>query len=160
MIIHINLGALKQIRWKELALRFSLGGAITAAAGSIAMEFGPVIGGLFLAFPAILPASLTLVEKHEVQKKLKKGMAGGQRGRHAAAVDAAGSTLGSVGLVLFGFMVWRFTPNHAFWLVLGSATVVWATMALCLWFVRRKVHSSIQRFVRKSIEQRPIKPRD
>jgi hypothetical protein len=36
-------------------------GAITAAAGLIAGLYGPTIGGLFLAFPSILPASLTLV---------------------------------------------------------------------------------------------------
>jgi hypothetical protein len=30
---------------------------------------GPRVGGLFLAFPAIFPASATLVEKHEKQKK-------------------------------------------------------------------------------------------
>jgi hypothetical protein len=160
MIIHVNLGALKQMRWKELALRFSLGGAITAAAGSLAMEFGPVLGGLFLAFPAILPASLTLVEKHEVQKKLKKAMTGSQRGRQAAAADAAGARLGSVGLVLFGFIVWQFSPNHAPWLVLGSATVVWATVAFCLWLIRKQVHSFLLRFVRKYVEYRPIKSKD
>jgi uncharacterized protein DUF3147 len=75
MNIRVTLGALKQMRLKELALRFGFGGAITAAAGIIAMKFGPVIGGLFLAFPAILPASLTLVENHEVQKKAQKACA-------------------------------------------------------------------------------------
>jgi len=75
MIIRLSLGALKQMRWKELGLRFTLGGVLTAATGMIAMKFGPVIGGLFLAFPAILPASLTLVEKHEVQKKRITGCA-------------------------------------------------------------------------------------
>jgi hypothetical protein len=32
--------------------------------GLIAARFGPVVGGLFLAFPAIFPASATLIEKH------------------------------------------------------------------------------------------------
>ena len=44
-------------------------GLITAVAGIIAKQFGPGIGGLFLAFPAIFPASATLIEKHEKQKK-------------------------------------------------------------------------------------------
>src|SRR5437588_9990378 len=155
MNIHISFRTLRQMRWKELALRFSLGGAITAATGIIAMQFGPVIGGLFLAFPAILLATLTLVEKHEVQKKAQKGMCGSRRGQQAAAADAAGAMLGSVGLVVFGFIVWQFAPNHAPWLVLGSATVVWATVGLCLWLIRKQVHSSIQRFVRKSVGHRP-----
>jgi Protein of unknown function (DUF3147) len=158
MIIHVSLATLKQMRWKELVLRFCLGGAITATAGIIAMKFGPVIGGLFLAFPAILPATLTLVENHEVQREAKKWMGGRRRGRQAAAANAAGAIFGSVGLVMFGFIVWQFAPNHAPWLVLGSATVVWATVAFGLWFIRRQVHSSIQRFVKKSVEHRPFKP--
>src|SRR3954463_11070929 len=107
MKIQISLAALKQVGWHELALRFLLGGIITASAGVIAMKFGPVIGGLFLAFPALLPASLTLVEKHEVQKKKSKGLHGVQRGRQAAAADALGATLGSVGMVMFGLVVWQ-----------------------------------------------------
>ena len=37
-------------------------------------RWGPGIGGLFLAFPAIFPASATLVEKHEKQKKNRAGI--------------------------------------------------------------------------------------
>ncbi len=33
------------------------------------MRFGPRVGGLFLAFPAILPATLTLLEKKEGKTK-------------------------------------------------------------------------------------------
>jgi hypothetical protein len=36
---------------------------MTAIPGWIASKYGPVVGGLFLAFPAIFPASATLVEK-------------------------------------------------------------------------------------------------
>jgi len=37
---------------------------MTVIAGLIAFRFGPVVGGLFLAFPAIFPASATLIERH------------------------------------------------------------------------------------------------
>jgi hypothetical protein len=160
MNIHVSVGAFKQMKWKELLLRFSLGGAITAAAGLIAMQFGPVLGGLFLAFPAILPASLTLVEKHEDQKKTKQGMCGRQRGRQAAALDAAGAILGSVGLGVFGFIVWQFVPNYAPWIVLGSATGMWVIVALGLWMIRKPVHLFIQRLSGRSVEHRPLPPRD
>ncbi len=53
----------------DYAIRFLFGGLITVAAGIIAKRFGPGIGGLFLAFPAIFPASATLIEKHEKEKK-------------------------------------------------------------------------------------------
>src|SRR5437588_12303715 len=73
MRIRIEPAALLQTRWYELALRFLFGGLITAVAGIIAKEFGPGIGGLFLAFPAIFSASATLIEKHETQKKERRG---------------------------------------------------------------------------------------
>jgi hypothetical protein len=41
-----------------------LGGVVTVVAGLLAKHYGPVFGGLFLAFPAIFPASATLVDKH------------------------------------------------------------------------------------------------
>lgn len=50
MIIQFNLGALSEIRWYEYLVRFVLGGAMTVVAGLIAARFGPIIGGLFLAF--------------------------------------------------------------------------------------------------------------
>jgi hypothetical protein len=64
MIIQLNLSALRKTRWYEYAIRFVLGGAMTVIAGLIAARFGSVVGGLFLAFPAIFPASATLIEKH------------------------------------------------------------------------------------------------
>jgi hypothetical protein len=44
-----------------------------------------------LAFPSIFPASATLIEKHEKEKKEKKGLQETQRGRKAVSIDAAGS---------------------------------------------------------------------
>ena len=69
MKLSLDLSALKRTRWYEYGLRFFFGGAITVATGLIAKRYGPVFGGLFLAFPAIFPASATLVEKHETEKK-------------------------------------------------------------------------------------------
>ena len=74
MIVRINPSAVLRTRWYEYLIRFVLGGAMTAAAGFIALQYGPIIGGLFLAFPAIFPASVTLVEKHTRQRKEKAGM--------------------------------------------------------------------------------------
>jgi hypothetical protein len=124
------------------------------------MKFGPIVGGLFLAFPAILPASLTLVEKREAQKKAKHGMCGRQRGRQAAGLDAAGAILGSVGLVVFGFIVWQFASNHAPWLVLASATGMWAIVAFGLWMIRKPVHLFIRRLSGRSGEHGAHPPRD
>jgi hypothetical protein len=101
MIVRLNPSALRQTSWYEYLIRFAIGGAMTVVAGLIASRFGPVVGGLFLAFPAIFPASATLIERHTRERKEKAGLSGARRGKEAAALDAAGATLGSFGLAGF-----------------------------------------------------------
>ena len=69
MKIEANFSSLKETNFREHLVRFVLGGAVTVAAGLIARHWGPVIGGLFMAFPAIFPAGATLIEEHEVKKE-------------------------------------------------------------------------------------------
>jgi hypothetical protein len=97
MIVRLKFSALRETRWYEFLIRFALGGTMTVIAGLIASRFGPVVGGLFLAFPAIFPASATLIEKHAREHKQRAGLAGARRGKEAAALDAAGATLGVSG---------------------------------------------------------------
>src|SRR5947209_9435014 len=138
MKIHVELDVVRQTKWYEYALRFLFGGLITATAGIIAQKFGPEIGGLFLAFPAIFPASATLIEKHEKQKKQRVGLAGTTRGTEAASVDASGSAIGSIGLFGFALLVWRFLPGHNSWLVLNAATLVWLMTSVLIWQIRKR----------------------
>lgn len=105
--------------------------------GVIARRYGPTVAGLFLAFPAILPAAATLIEKHERQKKETHGLYGEVRGRGAAALDAAGAAMGSVGLLGFAGTIWHFVSHHAAPLVLIAATVTWAVVSLSVWMIRR-----------------------
>jgi hypothetical protein len=139
MRIKIDPSALKKTRWYEFGVRFLSGGLITAAAGIIAKEFGPGVGGLFLAFPAIFPASATLIEKHEKQKKERAGIHGSTRGRKAAAVDAAGAAIGTIGLLVFAILVKRLLADHSPWLVLTGATGVWLAVSLLLWQIRERL---------------------
>ncbi|HZQ70274.1 MAG TPA: DUF3147 family protein [Terriglobales bacterium] len=138
MLVAINTSGLKQTRWYEFATRFALGGLVTAGAAQITDKLGPSFGGLFLAFPAILAASVTLVEKHEREGKEKKGLHGVIRGGQAAAADAAGAAMGSLGLVSFACFVAIFIPNHNPALVIVGATVVWALVSSGVWFARKK----------------------
>ena len=128
MRIQVDLSVLGETKWYQYAVRFLFGGLITGLAGMIASRFGPVVGGLFLAFPAIFPASATLIdiEKHKKQKKEKKGLQGAQRGREAASMDAAGAAMGSIGLLLFALNCLALIPNHRGWAVLKIATLGWA----------------------------------
>jgi hypothetical protein len=136
MIVQFKPSALRQTRWYEYLVRFVLGGAMTAVAGLIAARFGPVIGGLFLAFPAIFPASATLIEKHVRERKEKAGLLGAQRGKEAAALDAAGAALGSFGLAAFGLVIWLMIVQSPAWaLVVAAAS--WLAIAMLAWHVRR-----------------------
>ena len=139
MTVMVNFAALKQIKWHEYVVRFALGGLITVTTGIIAKKCGSGIGGLFLAFPAIFPASATLVENHEKEKKQQVGMEGANRGRNAACLDARGAAMGSVGLIVFAVIVWRFLAAHTAWLVLAGATLAWLLVAVVLWNLRKAV---------------------
>src|SRR5438105_10379830 len=88
MRVRIDAMALGQIKWHDYAARFLFGGLVTAVARIIANKFGPAIGGLFLAFPAIFPASATLIEKHEKEKKEKEGFEGATRGKRQQALTS------------------------------------------------------------------------
>jgi hypothetical protein len=139
MQIKVDPSFIGQTRWYEYAIRFLFGGLITAVAGIIAKKFGPVTGGLFLAFPAIFPASATLIEKHEKQKKEAQGLQGTQHGREAASIDAAGSAMGSVGLFVFALLVWQFALRYSTWTVLIGATLAWLIGSVLIWHVRKRV---------------------
>jgi len=138
VIVRLNPSALRDIRWYQYVIRFALGGAMTVIAGLIASRFGPVVGGLFLAFPAIFPASATLIEKHERERKEKAGLAGGRRGKEAAALDAAGAVLGSVGLAAFAVVIWLLTEQSPS-LALVLAAAAWLAVAVLGWLVRRSL---------------------
>jgi hypothetical protein len=140
MIIDINLSSLKTTKPHEYAIRFLFGGIVTAAAGVIAIRYGPVVGGLFLAFPAIFPASATLIESHERERKQKAGYDGTRRGRTAASLDAAGAVLGALALLLFAFLLFRFLPSHNAVFVLAAATVAWLALSILLWFLAKRRH--------------------
>lgn len=137
MRIQVDLSTLRQGKWYEYAVRFLFGGIITALAGMIAKKFGPGIGGLFLAFPAIFPASATLIEKHEKEKKESLGLHGTARGRSAASVDAAGSSMGSIGLLVFALAVSQFLQRDPPWIVLPAATLLWLAVSLAVWQIRK-----------------------
>ena len=146
MLVRIKASALRDTHWHEYALRFGLGGLATVCTGLIAEVFGPAMGGLFLAFPAVFCASATLIEKHERNRKQKAGLPGTRRGRQAAALDALGAALGSVGMLAFAAVMWtlpgRMGPLPAFIV----ASLVWMLASACLWWGWRRVRRLDQMF--------------
>ena len=117
----IDIENLKQKNLREFAIRFGFGGAITAVTHLIAQAFGPSVAGLFLAFPAILPASLTLIRRHD--------------GPREAAEDALGALPGSVALGLFAACVWYgFAHDYRPGAVVFTAAIVWLTSGVLFWW--------------------------
>jgi hypothetical protein len=139
MIPAVDFSGLRQASWLQLVLRFVVGGAVTACTGLVAQHWGPVIGGLFLAFPAIFPASATLISQHEREKKRRAGIECQRRGRKAAALDAAGAVLGGYGLIAFALVVWLALPSFAAGWTLAIAGAAWLAVAVSLWWVRRRI---------------------
>jgi hypothetical protein len=121
--ITVEPAKLKQAKPKEYAVRFAFGGAITLITGLIAHYFGPLVGGLFLAFPAILPASVTLLQQHE--------------DHHKAGIDALGAALGAVGLLAFALLIWLLAERLPAWLVIALAAALWFVASTLLWVVSR-----------------------
>lgn len=139
MVVKVKLSTLKTVTWRDYALRFALGGLATVATGLIAHFYGPVTGGLFLAFPAIFCASATLIEKHERQRKQRAGLSGARRGQEAAALDASGAALGSFGLLAFGAVVRLLLPVAGTAWSFAGAIAAWVLVSVCLWWAHRFV---------------------
>jgi uncharacterized membrane protein (GlpM family) len=100
---------------RDWVIRFAFGAGVSALAAIVTKVWGPTVGGLFRAFPAILLASLTLVAKEE--------------GAHRAREDARGAALGALGLIGFGIVVWATTPQWPVWVTLLAATIAWAAVS-------------------------------
>jgi uncharacterized membrane protein (GlpM family) len=105
---------------RDWVIRFAFGAGVSAVAGVVSAVAGPKVGGLFLAFPAILLASLTLVAQ--------------EGGRRHACDDARGATFGTLGLLAFAVGVAVFTAKAAMWIVLGAASAAWLVVALGAYF--------------------------
>lgn len=138
--IQVQTSSIKETRWYEFGLRFLFGGAVTAAVGAVSKHYGPGVGGLFLAFPSIMPAAITMLAKHEEEHHAAEGK---QRavaaGEQAAADEAIGTAIGSFGLLAFALIIWLASPAWSPALVLLAATVVWFGVAAGLWIVRHHI---------------------
>ena len=111
--------ALRETSPTQYLLRFAFGGVVTALAGYVSHVFGPAFGGLLLAFPAILPATLTLVKQ--------------ESGDSAAVDDARGARLGAVALVAFAAAAWLGATRVPAAINLLIALCVWLVLSGLLW---------------------------
>lgn len=119
--VEIDPGQVARIAVSSLALRFAFGAGISVAAGLIGIFLGPKVGGLFLAFPAILPASLTLIANKD--------------GLREAEIDSLGATMGGVALFAFALIAAGGIAMVGALPALGAALGAWVVVALALYFL-------------------------
>ncbi|MEV4751609.1 DUF3147 family protein [Streptosporangium amethystogenes subsp. fukuiense] len=126
--MRIQPSKLRRVTLPGMALRFAFGAAVSVAAGLVGNHWGPVTGGVFLAFPAVLAATLTLIQDEE-------------HSRIPASNDARGAVLGAVGMIAFALCVWALATRIPTLVAMGIALVAWAIVAavlyLLIWGVRR-----------------------
>ncbi len=118
-LIGVHRGAFHDLPAADLLVRFGFGAAISSVAGIVSALAGSEPGGILLAFPAILPATLTLIEKEESE-------------RQAEDLDV-GSILGAAALAAFAVVVWRCMGSGSALLVLSAATASWLAVAILLY---------------------------
>lgn len=106
----------REVSLRSLGYRFGAGALTSIVAGVLSIVFNARVGGIMLAFPAILAASLTLIAKED--------------DKHEAREDARGAVMGGCGMAAFAG-VCALTFGH--WnpaVVLLSATAAWAVVAV------------------------------
>jgi hypothetical protein len=115
----VDIRGLSKPKAWEYAARFLFGGLVALVASMTSKALGNFAGGLALAFPAILPAALTLVKEHD--------------GRQQAADDARGARFGTIGLTLFAVLIYLLAAQGA-GVALPLGMLVWALTAGGLWW--------------------------
>ena len=122
-VVGLTLGDIRRIPLRDLAIRFAFGVGISTVALLIALFVGVRAGGLMLAFPAILPATLTLLVQEESERK--------------AADNDLGSVLGALGLAAFAATAWWLLPRDGAPIGLAAAGLAWlGTSTGCYFAVR------------------------
>lgn len=116
-----HVGRLAEVKPRDYLIRFAFGGTIAVGCGLVGHEAGPAIGGLFLAFPAILPASLTLVHARD--------------GRSDAIAEVRGARVATVGLAAFALVFAGTVARVGTAASLALATVAWCAGAIAAWCV-------------------------
>jgi len=112
----LDAGQVREVRRRDLGYRFIAGALTSIVAGAVSLVFGVRAGGVLLAFPAILAASLTLIEEQQDSAEARE--------------DARGAVLGGSSLALFAAVAALTLGKLSGSIALLLATVAWFLGAL------------------------------
>ncbi len=138
MMIQAKFAAIKGIQAHEYVLRFVFGGLCCVAAGLIAKHFGPrhwwTLSGVFP--PSSRPAPAWWKHTNESIKPAQ-GLTAPTAGRSVASIDAAGASIGCIGLAGFALVCWLSLPRFNTALVFLLASAAWFVLAVAFWLLRK-----------------------
>lgn len=121
---HLSPDQIREVSARELVYRFIAGALTSVAAGALTGWLGPRVAGAFLAFPAILMASLTLIAQEEE--------------RADAREDGRGAVIGAAGLTAFAVVAVLTLQTLPWPVALALASAAWAVVSvlgyLVLWY--------------------------
>jgi hypothetical protein len=112
----VDVGALREIPLPALVVRFAFGATISVVAGLIGVLAGKAAGGVMLAAPAVLPATLTIIERHE--------------GRGPAVTEVEGAVPGAIALIGFAGVAAASTARIPLGAALLAALATWVAVAI------------------------------
>lgn len=115
----LKLSRLRDCTARELVVRFGAGALTSVVAGVVTLLAGPHVGGVMLAFPAILAASLTLIEDEDDSVEARE--------------DARGAIAGAIALALFAVSV-ALLITHVGAAAILVAGLVWLTLAVGFYY--------------------------
>lgn len=121
----LSLSALRDAPPRDLVIRFVFGLTVSAVAAVIGIVINPRFGGVFLAFPAILPATLTLIEKEKSKQQAKD--------------DDVGAVLGAAALIVFAAIGWGLFTRIGAPLALTTAAAGWLAAAVLMYLVLQAI---------------------
>jgi uncharacterized membrane protein (GlpM family) len=115
----LDVGKALKANPRGMVVRFAAGALTSVVAGALTLTTGPRVGGIMLAFPAILVASLTLIYREE--------------DAHEAREDARGAIAGGIALTVFAIVFTVLIGHTGGPVALAAAAGAWVVVALALY---------------------------
>jgi hypothetical protein len=114
--VRVKPRQVRQARPRDLLVRFLFGAVTSIVAAVVGIAFGPRAGGVMLAFPATLAASVTLIAEEQDVEEAREDA------RRAVDGAVALGCFAAVGALLFGRL-----PGGV---VLAIAAATWGVVAI------------------------------
>lgn len=136
----LDVGAVRDIRPGALALRFAFGAGISVLAGLAGIVAGQRAGGVMLAAPVVLSATLTIIERDE--------------GRGAAVTEVQGAVPGALALIGFSLVAAAGIGTLPLAAALIAALATWVVVAIGGYLAQSAFRPGWNRQVRDLARQR------